>query len=250
MPTTHSTTHGATPGAIHDTALPADTAAEEERFEAMVPGARSLARRVVRPLLRAWLRLRVEGLEHLPSDGPVLIASTHCSHADSLALGAGTHRPVFFLGDERLTNWPLLGPLLPRLGMVPVQRGNGDARALDLLAGLLADGHAVVVYPEGSRSRDGLVHRPRSGVARLAAATGTDVVPVAVAGIYDVWPIGRRPRLRGGRVVVRFGPALSAPADTPRDRRRFNETLHATLADLAGVDAADDYSPVGGKAAA
>ncbi|MFP5309910.1 MAG: lysophospholipid acyltransferase family protein [Actinomycetes bacterium] len=224
---------------------PADPA-DEERFEAMVPGARSLVRRVVRPLLRTWLRLEVEGLEHLPADGPVLIASTHCSHADSLALGAGTHRPVFFLGDERLTRWPLLGPLLPRLGMVPVQRGRGDRRALDLLGGLLADGHAVVVYPEGSRSRDGRVHRPRSGVARLAAATGVPVVPVAVAGIFEVWPIGRRPRLRGGRVVVRFGAPIEPPVDHPRERRRFNERLHATLADLAGVEAADDYSPVGG----
>lgn len=215
-------------------------------FEPMVPGARSLVRRSLRPLLKVWLRLRVEGLAHIPADGPVIIASTHQSHADSIALGVAVPRPVHFLGDVRLTNWPVLGRQLPKLGMVPLRRGEGDAVALNHLRRILAEGGAVAVYPEGSRSRDGRVHRPRSGVARLAADTGVPVVPAAVAGIYDVWPIGRRPRLRGGPVAVRFGPALAAPDDTPKARRAFNETLHQTLVELSGCERADDFSPAGG----
>jgi 1-acyl-sn-glycerol-3-phosphate acyltransferase len=209
-------------------------------------GARSAVRHALRPVLRLWLRLRVEGLEHVPATGPVLLASTHQSHADSVAIGVAVPRPVRFLGDQRLLSWPLLGPLLPRLGMVPLQRGAADDGALDLLGSLLARDAAVTVYPEGSRSRDGKVHRPRSGLARLAAATGTPVVPVAVAGIYDVWPIGSRPRLRGGRVTVRFAAPMTPPADRPRDRREFNRRLHARLADLAGAEVADDFSPAGG----
>jgi 1-acyl-sn-glycerol-3-phosphate acyltransferase len=214
----------------------------------IVFGARSVARHALRPVLALWLRLRVEGLEHVPADGPVLLASTHQSHADSLALGVAVPRPVRFLGDARHLGMPVLGPHLPRLGMVPLQRGQADASALDVIAGLLDDGAAVAVYPEGSRSRDGRVHRLRSGVARIAAASGAPVVPAAVAGIYDVWPIGSRPRLRGGRVTVRFGPPMAAPGDTPRERRDFTQDLHRRLAELAGAEMAADFSPIGGGA--
>lgn len=214
-------------------------------------GARSVARRALRPLLRAWLRLRIEGAHHIPPEGPVLIASTHASHADSIALGAAPERPVFFLGDRRLLAWPVLGRLLPRLGMVALRRGAGDTQAMRVLAQLLGAGHAVVVYPEGSRSRDGRVYRPRSGVSRLAAATGVPVVPAAVVGTYQVWPTGRRPRWRGGRVVIRFGPALAPPpADTPAERRRFNARLQDVLVELSGAPRADEFSPVGGGEAA
>jgi 1-acyl-sn-glycerol-3-phosphate acyltransferase len=225
-----------------------DAAVSEPRLphDVVVPGARSLARRVVRPVLRAWLRLAVVDGHHVPADGPVIIASTHASHADSMALGSALHRPVFFLGDLRLTRWPVLGSWLPKLGMVPVRRGDRDTDALEHLTRLLKDGQAVVVYPEGSRSRDGRVYRPRSGVARLAATTGVPVVPAAVAGTYAVWPTGARPRLRGGRVRIRFGPAIPPPQSTPADRRRFSETLHARLVELSGAPRADTFSPVGG----
>lgn len=212
----------------------------------IVFGARSALRHALRPMLALWLRLRVEGVEHVPDDGPVLLASTHQSHADSLAIGVAVPRPVHFLGDARHLGMPVLGPHLPRLGMVPLQRGQADAGALDVIADLLGDEAAVTVYPEGSRSRDGRVHRLRSGLARLAAATGTPVVPTAVAGIYDVWPIGERPRLRGGRVTVRFGAPLEAPGDRPRERRAFTLDLQQRLAALAGVEAATDFSPIGG----
>lgn len=212
----------------------------------MVPGVRSAVRLTLRPVLRVWLRLGVEGQHHIPQAGPVLLASTHQSHADSIAIGVAVRRPVHFLGDQRLTAWPVLGPLLPRLGMVPLARGGADAAALGVLRELLGDGAAVAVYPEGSRSRDGRVHRLRSGVARLASLAQVPVVPVAVAGIHAVWPIGARPRLRGGRVTVRFGAPLPPPSPDPLGRRRFNDRLQAHLADLAGTTCADDFSPIGG----
>ncbi|MDX1620132.1 MAG: lysophospholipid acyltransferase family protein [Nitriliruptorales bacterium] len=213
----------------------------------VVPGTRSVVRRVLRPVLRTWLRLTVEDEVHVPHDGPVIIASTHASHADSIALGAAMERPVYFLGDLRLTRWPLLGPWLPKLGMVPVQRGTGDTDALQRLTQLLDAGEAVVVYPEGSRSRDGRVYRPRSGVARLSAATGVPVVPTAVVGTFEVWPTGSAPRLTGGPVRIRFGPAIPPPADNPRERRAFNQRLHDDLVELSGKPRAEAFAPVNGR---
>ena len=217
--------------------------------DALVPTVQARATAVLRPILRRWVRISIEGQEHVPAEGPVLLASTHQSHADSPAIGVAVPRPVHFLGDRRLIEWPVLGPLLPRLGMVPLHRGGADAGTMDVLARLLRDHDAcIVIYPEGSRSRDGRVHRLRSGLARLAAATRVPVVPVAVAGIHDVWPIGRRPRLRGGRVTVRFGPPLPPPDQDAGSRRTFNLALQARLAELAGTTTADDFSPIHGGA--
>jgi 1-acyl-sn-glycerol-3-phosphate acyltransferase len=213
---------------------------------ASVPGSRSPARLALRPLLRAWLRLVVDGVDRVPETGPVIVASTHLSHADSIALGTGIRRPVHFVGDLVLTRWPVLGPLLPRLGMVPLRRGEADAHALAVLGELLRRGECVVVYPEASRSRDGRVHRLRSGTARLAAEHRVPVIPAAVLDTDRVWPIDGRPRVRGGKIRIVFGEPMAPPLDTPRARRAFNDELQRVLADLAGVEAADDYSPFHG----
>lgn len=215
----------------------------------LVPAVQARVSGALRPVLRRWLDLSVEGREHVPTRGPVLLAGTHQSHADSIAIGTAVPRPTHFLGDRRLLDWPVLGRHLPRMGMVPLDRGRGDAGAMDLIARLLVEADAcVVIYPEGSRSRDGRVHRLRSGLARLATSTEVPVVPVAVAGIHDVWPIGARPRLRGGTVTVRFGMPMDPPGPGAAERRTFNLTLQQALADLAGVDIAEDFSPIGGGA--
>ena len=214
--------------------------------DALVPEVQERVAGALRPLLRRWLDLRVEGQEHVPTAGAVLLAATHQSHADSLAIGTAVPRPAHFLGDRRLLSWPVVGRRLPRLGMVPIDRGEGDASAMDVLAALLGDAACVVIYPEGSRSRDGRVHRLRSGLSRIAAVMRVPVVPVAVAGIHEVWPIGARPRLRGGRVTVRFAPEMPPPDPTPAARRSFNLELQERLAELAGTTTAADFSPIHG----
>lgn len=222
--------------------------AEPPDLDALVPEFQARLAAALRPVLRRWLDLRVEGQEHVPTAGAVLLASTHQSHADSLAIGTAVPRPTHFLGDRRLMAWPVIGRRLPRFGMVPLNRGEGDQAAMGVVAELLERAACIVIYPEGSRSRDGRVHRLRSGLARIAAATQVPVVPVAVAGIHDVWPIGSRPRLRGGRVTVRFAPQMAPPAPTPAARRTFNLELQARLAQLAGTSTADDFSPILGGA--
>jgi 1-acyl-sn-glycerol-3-phosphate acyltransferase len=223
-------------------------ATRPEQRDTLIPEVQERVAGALRPVLRRWLDLRIEGREHVPTAGAVLLAGTHQSHADSLAIGTAVPRPTHFLGDRRLMGWPIVGPWLPRMGMVPLNRGEGDEDAMEVLARLLAAAACIVIYPEGSRSRDGRVHRLRSGLSRLAAATQVPVVPVAVAGIHDVWPIGSRPRLRGGHVTVRFAPQLPPPTPTPAGRRTFNLELQARLAELAGTTTASDFSPIRGGA--
>lgn len=215
----------------------------------------SLWRVPVRAALRGWLRMEVDGSEHVPAAGPLLLAATHESHADSLAVGAAVPHRLTFLGDGGLAGTPALGPLLPRLGLHPVERGTGDETLLDEVARLLVERWAsVVIYPEGSRSRDGRVHRPRSGVSRLAAATGVPVVPVGIRGTAAAWPVGARPRalgaVRHGGVRVRFGPPLRPPADTPGDRREWTAALHDELVRLSGRPRDESFATIGGGASA
>lgn len=206
-------------------------------------------REVARLVLRTWMSLDVAGAHHVPSAGGAIIASTHTSHADSLALGAAVRRRLSFLGAADLADTPVLGPFLPRIGLLPVERGSGDAGLLDDLAALVADGAALVVYPEGSRSRDGSVHRPRSGVARLAAATGAPVVPAGVTGTADAWPVDGGPRAwPRAQVRVRLGVPIAPPDDRPLDRRRWNDHLHDQLVALSGRPGTDEFAPVGGAA--
>lgn len=214
--------------------------------DTLVPAVQERVAGALRPILRHWLDLRIEGQEHVPTAGPVLLASTHQSHADSLAIGTAVPRPTHFLGDRRLLSWPVVGRRLPQLGMVPLNRGEGDADAMDVIARLLADDACIVIYPEGSRSRDGRVHRLRSGLSRIAATAAVPVVPVAVAGIHEVWPIGARPRLRGGKVTVRFAAGMRPPDATPAARRAFNLELQQRLAELARTTTAPDFSPIHG----
>jgi 1-acyl-sn-glycerol-3-phosphate acyltransferase len=100
------------------------------RPDTLVPEVQQRVANALRPLLRRWLDLRIEGQEHVPTAGAVLLASTHQSHADSLAIGTAVPRPAHFLGDRRLLSWPVVGRRLPRLGMVPLDRGAGYAEAM------------------------------------------------------------------------------------------------------------------------
>lgn len=206
----------------------------------------SLARRVARTTLSAWCRVDVTGTEHIPSTGGVILAANHAGHADSIAIGlAARHRLVWFLGDQRLVDEiPIVGRHLETFGMIPLARGAADAEALDEVLAHLAAGKAVAIYPEGSRSRTGAVHRPRSGVARLAAAANVPVVPIGMSGTARLWPIDGNPRVRGGRVHVRIGPPCSPGSDSGRDRRAFNEHLHDELVRLSGAPRVDTFAPV------
>jgi 1-acyl-sn-glycerol-3-phosphate acyltransferase len=189
-------------------------------------------RRAVRPFATRWLGLQVRGTAHVPDDGAVIIAATHQSHADSLALGSASPRPLTFLGSAHLP------PALRHFGMVPITRGTADAEALHRCLEVLEAGGALAVFPEGGRSRDGHVHRLRSGVARLACAVRCPVVPAGITGTARLWPADERPRLRSGHVMVTFGRALPPPAATAPGRRAFNEELHDALVALSGLPAA------------
>jgi len=210
-------------------------------------------RRWLGPLVRRAGRLRVEGLEHVPTQGPVILASNHLSVLDSTFLPLAVPRRITFMAKaEYFTGTGLLdratAVFMRRSGQVPVERGNQSAAvgALQTCLEVLRDGGAFCIYPEGTRSPDGRLYRARTGVAWLALCTGAPVVPTVMAGTDRMLPPGRV-LPRPAQVLVRFGPPLPSTATTgdaadARARRRVADAVTAAIADLSGQERVRRYA--------
>ena len=169
---------------------------------------------VIGPILLAIFRPWVVGLEHVPKQGPVILASNHLSFIDSIFLPLVVDRPVVFLAKSEYFTGKGLKGWATRLffqaaNQLPIDRSGGKASEASLNTGLrvLREGSILGIYPEGTRSPDGRLYRGRTGVARMVLEAGVPVVPVAMIGTAEVMPIGTRlPKVR--RVGIVFGEAL------------------------------------------
>src|SRR5438552_7513484 len=188
---------------------------------------------LTRPLRRAY-DIEVEGIGRLP-DGPAILAANHRSFMDSIFLAVVVDRPVSFLAkaeyfDRRRTAW-----LFRSTGQIPLRRGSpaGARRALAAALGVIAGGGVVGAYPEGTRSRDGMLHRGTLGPARLAATSGAALVPVGLVGTEEVQaPDQRLPRV-GKRVTVRFGAPVQLDPRDAKHRAHLREVTDGMMADIA-----------------
>ena len=217
----------------------------------------TIARLIVGVIFRVLWRPRIEGLENVPENGPVIIASNHLSFIDSVVIPLAVPRRVRFLAKaEYFTGRGLRGRgtalFFHLIDAVPVERtGNRDSmRSLESALGVLREGTAFGIYPEGTRSRDGRLYRGRTGVGWLALTAGAPVVPVALTGTDRVQPVGAR-GVRVAPVRVRFGPPVD-PADysglpAGRARRALTDEVMDRIAALSPQERADTYNepPVG-----
>jgi 1-acyl-sn-glycerol-3-phosphate acyltransferase len=201
-----------------------------------VAGATRLALEAVAP--RLW-PVRVEGLDAVPSRGPAILAANHLSFFDSVVLVLAAPRPLAFVGkSEYLDRWKTRH-LFPALGMIPIDRGGGRRalHALDAAAEVLAGGGLFAIYPEGTRSRDGLLHQGHRGVGQLAIATGAPVIPVGITGTKRIQPPGARVPRPFRTATVRFGQPLLASGyrGSARERRRhLTADVMAAIGSLSG----------------
>ena len=167
-----------------------------------------LVRGVLQPFFHLYFRLSRIGREHIPDEGPVILASNHRSFLDPFIIATIARRPLYYVAKEELFERPFIGWLLNHLGAFPVRRGESDADMIDTATAILGRGDAVLIFPEGTRIRPGALGRPRRGVGRLALETGAPVVPVAIIGTEAVrkgW------RIRPHKVRVRVGRPLTFP---------------------------------------
>ncbi len=160
---------------------------------------------VLAPVIRWWGRLEVAGEEHLPTSGPTLIVGNHDSYWDPVAIGMAGRKRRQIRALAKSTLWKIkpLAPILNGMGQVPIERGKGDARALQAAIDTLRAGGCIGVFPEGTISR-GKFLRARSGAGRLALEVPeARLVSVTVTGTVDIVRLPKRPRIR----VEFFAPA-------------------------------------------
>jgi 1-acyl-sn-glycerol-3-phosphate acyltransferase len=184
------------------------------------------------PIVRWWGRLEVAGVEHLPTAGPTLVIGNHDSYWDPVAIGmAGRERrQIRALAKSTLWKVPGLGPILNGMGQVPIERGKGDAKALQAAVDTLRGGGCIGVFPEGTISR-GKVLRARSGAGRLALEVPeAQLVSVTVTGTVDIVRFPKRPRIR-----VEFFPPSGGPAADGEDAAALAVRLMAEIRERAPI---------------
>jgi 1-acyl-sn-glycerol-3-phosphate acyltransferase len=172
--------------------------------EPMTRGYR-IAMKICSPILHSWARLEIEGLEHMPEHGPLLLAGNHDSYWDPVAIGVAAmpRRQIRALAKSSLWRIRGLDRVLDSMGQIPIERGTGDENAMSRAVEELRDGACIGIFPEGTRSL-GRELRGRSGFGRLAAAVpDAQVVCVAVSGTVDIPRFPKRPQVR----VKFFSPA-------------------------------------------
>ena len=184
--------------------------------------------------------MRVEGLNRLPRQGPVILAINHLSMLDPILVGAVVPRVIHFMAKEELFRYPGLGWLLRRVHAFPVRRGQADREALATALQLLRAGEVVGIFPEGTRSADGRLLPLQSGTAFLALKSGATVVPVAIAGTQQAMPKGAL-WPRRARVRIQVGEALAASAPSGPGARKaqlqevsetITQAMHRLLSQL------------------
>jgi 1-acyl-sn-glycerol-3-phosphate acyltransferase len=189
----------------------------------------------VRAALARWFDLAVEGLEHLPAEGPYIVAANHHNYLDGVVLAAALPRPVAFLVMPRVWRATPLHPLLHRqIGSIPLNLAGADVGALRRALRALAGGRVVGIFPEGPFSVAGRLERGLPGVGLLALRAGVPVVPAGIRGTYQAL-VGRRGHVpRRHPLAVRFGPPRRF-ANDDRGRLARGRITQRIMDDIAAL---------------
>jgi len=202
---------------------------------------------VYRALLRFYFGWRVFNQERAPLNGPVILASNHSSYLDPPLVGAGIKRGINYLARENLFRFPVVGWILHQWQVVPVDREGGGAKGLKAILDRLLEGGAIILFPEGTRSRDGKIQPARSGIGLTVIKSRAPVVPVRVFGTFEAY--GRQmvfPRPR--RVAVKYGRPMrfielraeAKVCSKPRLKEIYQQVADEIMTAIATLQAFED----------
>lgn len=219
--------------------------AEKREFGRLYP----VARAVLSPIFKVLWNPTVTGLEHVPTTGGAIFCPNHTSVIDSFFLPVALPRRITFVGKaEYMDSWTTKY-IFPALGMIPIDRGGGSAsqRALDTAARVLEAGEFFGIYPEGTRPRDGRLHRGHTGPARLALRTGVPIIPVGLIGTRAVQPPDAKLPRPFKPVQVHVGRPIDVTRyqDRADDRlvlRQIIDEVMFEIRALSGQDYVDEYA--------
>ncbi len=213
-----------------------------------------LARKIVGPLFRALFDVTVEGIENVPKSGPAVMCPNHLSVIDSFVLPAVLPRGIMYVGKaEYLDDWKT-AKLFPAIGMIPIDRRGGDhaTAALDTARSVLASGGLFGIYPEGTRSRSGNLHKGHTGAARLAIETGAPIVPVGLLGTLDIQPPDQALPKFFTKATVKIGKPIDVTRYSDRigDRAVYRELIDEVMFEIQALTGQEyDHTYAGAKKA-
>ena len=200
-----------------------------------------------RALYKFYFGWRVYNAERVPTRGPVILASNHASFVDPPLVGAGLKRQINYLARENLFRFPVLGWILHQWQVVPVDREGGGAKGLKMILDRLLAGGAIILFPEGTRTRDGKLQPARAGIGLTVIKSEAPVVPVRVFGTLEAMSRGKR-LPRPHHVAVKYGQPmmfeqLRAEARTcpkPRLKEIYQEVADEIMAQIAKLEPFED----------
>ncbi len=206
-------------------------------------------KKVMQPLAHRLWDLQIEGLENVPAEGPALITPNHVAFIDSVFVSTIMPRRTLAVGKaDYMDSWKTRY-ILPATGMIPIDRAGGSASqaALDAAAESLNRGDLFLIYPEGTRTRTGYLHKGRTGAARLALRTGAPIIPVGVRGTDKIQPIDTVKPVTGVPCEIRIGKPIdvSRYRDRQDDRRvlrQITDEVMFEVAELSGQTYVDVYA--------
>jgi 1-acyl-sn-glycerol-3-phosphate acyltransferase len=178
----------------------------------------------LRPFAYWWCRLffKIEfhGVDNVPPEGACLITPNHISYGDPIWITIPIHRRVYFMAWDKPFEIPVLGSLMRAFGAFPVSLDAADLSAQRSALDVLRNGRALVMFPEGGRTRTGKIMPFKMGAFRFALTHGVPIIPVSIKGAENIWPVGRifpRP----GKLVITYHPPLEVervPEDISRTK--------------------------------
>ena len=190
---------------------------------------------------KLFYNFKIEGKENIPENEPVIIASNHRSYADPVLLTMPMKKHVTYMAKEELFKNPVFGPFITFLGAFPVKRGAGDMKVIDDCVDRLKSGKNVVIFPEGTRSKENKVGKGKTGVAMIAARSGADVLPMGIVFEGEKLHFRSKLTLRIGKVIKAEEIAV-APDAAPRDLKGVKKRIMDAITELVEGPSAEDNS--------
>lgn len=229
-----------------------NSAASAEIASPALPGtgkAQVRARRVIKPLLNRFWDVHIDGFENIPTEGPAILCPNHISFFDSVFTMVYANRQISFVGKaEYMDSWKTKY-LFPALGMIPIDRSGGSKSEGALLAAeqVLRRGELFGIYPEGTRSRDGMLYKGHTGAARLALKVGCPIIPVGIIGTREIQPPDTFFPKTGLSCTVKFGLPIhperySGRGDDHLVLREMTDELMFEIRELTGQEYRNVYA--------
>jgi len=183
--------------------------------------------------LLSGVRVTVEGIDNIDPQQTYIFAGNHCSQYDIFSFQGYFPHDFRWIAKKELFSIPLLGQAMRQVGYISIDRSHGRQalKSLDEAAKQIAAGTSVLIFPEGTRSADGLLHEFKTGAVLLAIKAGVPIVPISFNGSYEVLPKGKL-LPKSGHITIRVGPAIPIAHCKAGDKQNLAQNLHAAVEKL------------------